>query len=93
MAKFTSRLPPSQHVHVVDAQTWTEEHAFRTPGLRNHGLAWEGDKLWVADTSAGTVNLLDTADGRVYQVIRVQAPDESPRDDHARRRPVVLRCP
>ena len=68
--------PPSQHVHVVDVQTWTEERAFRTPGLRNHGLAWEGDKLWVADTSAGTVNLLDTADGRVYEVIRVQAPDE-----------------
>ena len=26
--------PPSQFVHVVDAETWTEEHAFRTPGLR-----------------------------------------------------------
>ncbi|MYC12099.1 MAG: hypothetical protein F4Y39_00080 [Gemmatimonadetes bacterium] len=68
--------PPSQFVHVVDAKTWTEEHAFRTPGLRNHGLAWQDDKLWVADTSAGTVNLLGTADGRVYDVIRVEAPDE-----------------
>ena len=68
--------PPSQFVHVVDAETWTEEHAFRTPGLRNHGLAWQSDKLWVADTSAGTVNLLGTADGRVYDVIRVEAPDE-----------------
>lgn len=68
--------PPSQFVHVVDAETWTEEHAFRTPGLRNHGLAWQDDKLWVADTSAGTVNLLGTADGRVYDVIRVEAPDE-----------------
>ena len=68
--------PPSQFVHVVDTETWTEEHAFRTPGLRNHGLAWQDDKLWVADTSAGTVNLLGTADGRVYDVIRVEAPDE-----------------
>ena len=68
--------PPSQFVHVVDTETWTEENAFRTPGLRNHGLAWQDDKLWVADTSAGTVNLLGTADGRVYEVIRVEAPDE-----------------
>ncbi len=68
--------PPSQFVHVVDTETWTEENAFRTPGLRNHGLAWQDDKLWVADTSAGTVNLLGTADGRVYDVIRVEAPDE-----------------
>ena len=68
--------PPSQFVHVVNTETWTEEHAFRTPGLRNHGLAWQDDKLWVADTSAGTVNLLGTADGRVYDVIRVEAPDE-----------------
>ncbi len=68
--------PPSQFVHVVDTETWTEKRAFRTPGLRNHGLAWQDDKLWVADTSAGTVNLLGTADGRVYDVIRVEAPDE-----------------
>ncbi|MDP6037408.1 MAG: hypothetical protein QGG64_02560 [Candidatus Latescibacteria bacterium] len=73
--KIYIATPPSQMVHVVDAEAWTEEHAFRTPGLRNHGVAWEEDKLWVADTSAGTVNWLGT-DGRVYSVIRVEAPDE-----------------
>lgn len=74
--KIYIATPPSQMVHVVDAETWIEEHQFRTPGLRNHGLAWGGDKLWVADTSAGTVTLLDTEDGRVYEVVRVEAPDE-----------------
>jgi streptogramin lyase len=69
-------VPPSQKVHVMNAETWAEESSFRTPGLRNHGLAWEDDKLWVADTSAGTVCLLDPQDGRVLRVIRVDAPDE-----------------
>lgn len=67
--------PPSQMVHVMNAETWEEEHQFRTPGLRNHGLAWgENGRLWVADTSAGVVSLLDTKDGRIYDLIRVEAP-------------------
>lgn len=69
--------PPSQMVHVMDPDAWGEVHRFRAPGLRVHGLAWgDGGRLWAADTSAGTVNLLDTAEGRVYDVIRVEAPDE-----------------
>jgi len=69
--------PPSQMVHVMDPETWEEVHRFRTPGLRVHGLAWGRDGyLWVADTSAGTVNLLDTRDGRVMDVFRVEAPTE-----------------
>ena len=64
-------------VHVIDVETWEEVGEFRTPGLRNHGVAWgKNDRLWVADTSAGAVSLLDTKDGRVYDVFRVEAPDE-----------------
>lgn len=69
--------PPSQFVHVMDADTWTETHRFRTPGLRVHGLAWgKNDWLWVADTSNGTVSLCDPSDGRIFEVIRVEAPAE-----------------
>jgi outer membrane protein assembly factor BamB len=69
--------PPSQMVHVMDPDTWEEVHRFRTTGLRVHGLAWAANgRLWAADTSAGTVSLLDTGEGRVYDVIRVEAPDE-----------------
>ena len=69
--------PPSQMVHVIDVETWEEVGQFRTPGLRNHGVAWgENSRLWVADTSAGAISLLDTKDGRVYDVLRVEAPDE-----------------
>lgn len=69
--------PPSQFIHVMDATTWQEVHAFRAPGLRVHGLAWADDgTLWVADTSAGTISRLDPQDGRVWEVIRVEAPVE-----------------
>ncbi|MCY3904856.1 MAG: hypothetical protein OXF76_16970 [Caldilineaceae bacterium] len=69
--------PPSQMVHVIDPEGWRETHCFRVPGLRVHGIAWAGDgNLWAADTSAGTVSLLDPHSGRIFDVIRVQAPDE-----------------
>jgi len=42
-----------------------------------HGIAWAGDgTLWTADTEAGTVSWLDTSDGRVLEVFRVEAPTE-----------------
>ena len=69
--------PPSQMIHVMDVEKWEEVHRFRAPGLRVHGLAWADDgTLWAADTSAGTINRLDTKDGRIWEVIRVEAPDE-----------------
>ena len=69
--------PPSQMVHVMDVDTWQEERRFRTTGLRVHGLAWsETGMLWMADTSAGTVSLARVTDGRIYDVIRVPAPDD-----------------
>lgn len=69
--------PPSQFVHVMDPESWTETHRFRTPGLRVHGLAWgDNGRLWVADTSNGTVSLCDPTDGRIFEVIRVEAPTE-----------------
>ena len=43
-----------------------------------HGLGWNEDGLlWVADTSAGTVVLMDLErDGRICDVFRVNAQDE-----------------
>lgn len=69
--------PPSQMVHVMDSDGWQEVYSIRVPGLRVHGIAWSEDgKLWAADTSAGTVCLLDPESGRIFDVIRVEAPDE-----------------
>ena len=75
--KLYVATPPSQMVHIMNPDPWKEEHRFRTTGFRNHGIAWGPQgRLWVADTSAGTLSLLDSRDGRVYDVVRVAAPDE-----------------
>lgn len=75
--KLYIAVPPSQLVHVIDVQSWTEVHAFRAPGLRVHGLAWAPDgTLWVADTSAGTVSRMDVETGMIWEVVRVEAPTE-----------------
>ena len=75
--KLYVATPPSQMIHVMNVETWEEEHQFRTPGFRNHGVAWgDNGRLWVADTSAGTVSLLDTKDGRIYDMICMESPDE-----------------
>jgi streptogramin lyase len=69
--------PPSQMIHVMEPESWQELYHFRTPGLRVHGLAWSAEgRLWAADTSAGTVCLLHPEHGRVFEVIRVEAPAE-----------------
>jgi streptogramin lyase len=69
--------PPTQQIHVMDSATWEQVHRFPTGGLRPHGIAWgEDDRLWVSDTSAGTVLRMDPENGRVYDVFRVAEPDE-----------------
>ena len=62
----------------MDATTWEEVASFPTGGIRVHGLGWNEDGLlWVADTSAGTVVLMDLEkNGRIYDVFRVAEPDE-----------------
>lgn len=78
-SKLYIAAPPSQRLHVMDVATWEEVNSFPVPGLRVHGIAWSADgdgRLWIADTSAGTVNLMDVNDGRIHEVIRVEAPVE-----------------
>ena len=70
--------PPTQRLHVMDASDWKEVASFPTGGLRVHGLGWNDDGLlWVSDTSAGTVVLMDPErDGRICDLFRVNEPDE-----------------
>lgn len=76
--KIYAAAPPTQCIHVMDVNTWEEVERFRTGGLRVHGIAWNDDgRLWVSDTSAGTVTLLDlNHGGRIYEVFRINEPDE-----------------
>ena len=69
--------PPTQRLHVMDAATWEQLRTLPVPGLRPHGLGWNHDgRLWIADTSAGTVHAMDPETGRIHDVFRVAEPDE-----------------
>ena len=48
--------PPTQRLHVMDADNWTGGAlARRPPGLRIHGIGWHSDgRLWVSDTVVGS---------------------------------------
>lgn len=69
--------PPSQMIHVMNAESWQEVRRFPSGGLRVHGIAWGAQgRLWVSDTSSGTVQLMETESGRIFETIRVEAPAE-----------------
>ena len=76
--RIYAAAPPTQRLHVIDAAAWEEVGQFPTGGLRVHGIAWdESGMLWVSDTSAGTVILMDLdRGGRICDVFRVNEPDE-----------------
>ena len=75
--KIYLSAPPTQHLHVMDATTWEPIRALRLPGIRPHGVGWDkGGRLWVADTTAGTVTAMDTETGHFHDAFRVAEPDE-----------------
>ena len=62
----------------MDAKTWEEVATFPQLAFVPTASGWGDDgKLWVSDTSAGVVMLMDTEkDGRIYDVFRVNEPEE-----------------
>ena len=75
--KIYLSAPPTQHLHVMDATTWEPIRALRLPGVRPHGVGWDKEgRLWVADTTAGTVTAMDTETGHFHDAFRVAEPDE-----------------
>ena len=52
--KLYVATPPSQMVHVMNVETWEEEHQFRTPGFRNHGVAWGDNERVEYERRQGT---------------------------------------
>jgi sugar lactone lactonase YvrE len=73
--------PPRPAVYRVDPQTGRVLSEFAAPGMRPHGLAWDGHLLWVAETTLRTITAY-TLDGRPQRVLELAAgPAEGP-DPH-----------
>jgi sugar lactone lactonase YvrE len=69
-------VPPAQTIYRVNPATWTVEQQFATAGDRPHGLGWEGDALWCADSNLNAFFKHDIKTGRYTE--RIQLADSDP---------------
>jgi streptogramin lyase len=71
-------VPPSATTYRLDPETGNVTLSFPAPGNRPHGIAWDGNLLWVVETSLRTVSGY-TLSGEVQRVIRLaDGPSEGP---------------
>ena len=76
--KLFIAVPPSQTIYRVDAASFQVEHSFKTAGDRPHGLGWEGDHLWCADSNANCFHKHDPKNGKVLAKIQLAESDPLP---------------
>lgn len=74
-------VPPSATTYQLDPEDGTILRQFPAPGKRPHGLAWDGETLWVAETTDRTITGYDL-DGNARRVLALSdGPAEGP-DPH-----------
>lgn len=71
-------VPPSATTYQLDPGDGRVLRQFPAPGTRPHGLAWDGELLWVAETNHRTITGY-TLDGEMRRVLALEpGPDEGP---------------
>lgn len=74
-------VPPAATTYQLDPTTGAILRQFPAPGSRPHGLAWDGELLWVAETNDRTITGY-TLEGEVRRVLALDpGPAEGP-DPH-----------
>lgn len=74
-------VPPAATTYQLDPESGAILRQFPAPGNRPHGLAWDGELLWVAETNHRTITGY-TLDGEARRVLAMQpGPAEGP-DPH-----------
>jgi streptogramin lyase len=76
--KLWIAVPPSRTIYRIDARTFEVEHRFPTAGDRPHGVGWEGEYLWCADSNANAFHKYDTRTGAVLETIQLTDNDPLP---------------
>jgi sugar lactone lactonase YvrE len=66
----------ARRVFVLDPKTWEVQTFWQTPGNRSHGVGWEGDTLWVADTNLRAFFRHDLKTGGIVE--KIQLTDKDP---------------
>ena len=72
-------VPPSATVYQLDPENnLAVLHSFPAPGVRPHGLAWEGDNLWCVETNHRAFYRLSLKDGSTIDKIEIPEPLPEP---------------
>jgi sugar lactone lactonase YvrE len=76
--KLWVTVPPSATTYQLDPEDGRILRQFPAPGNRPHGLAWDGETLWVAETTDRTITGYDL-EGNVRRVLAMgEGPAEAP---------------
>ncbi len=68
-------VPPARKVFVMDPKTWLVRATWPTAGNRVHGIGWEGDTLWAADSNLRAFFRHDIKTGRMIEKIQLTESD------------------
>ncbi|MDP9170467.1 MAG: hypothetical protein M3N54_07620 [Acidobacteriota bacterium] len=66
---------PSRRAYVLDPKTWRVQAFWSLPGNRAHGVGWEGDTLWIADTNWRAFFRHDRKTGEIIEKIQLTEKD------------------
>ena len=71
-------VPPAQKIYTVRAADFKIVSQFQTAGDRPHGLGWEGQYLWCADSNQNAFHKHELPGGRVLGKIQLTDSDPLP---------------
>ena len=66
---------PTRRLYVLDPKTWVVQAMWQLPGNRAHGVGWEDDTLWVADTNWRAFFRHDRKSGDIIEKIQLTEKD------------------
>jgi sugar lactone lactonase YvrE len=71
-------VPPSQTIYRINPDGFQIEKQFPTAGNRPHGLGWQGDWLWCAESNDNAFYKFDTKTGEYAEKIQLTDSDPLP---------------
>ena len=66
---------PTRRLYVLDPKSWIVQDTWALAGNRAHGVGWEGDTLWVADTNWRAFFRHDLKTGEIIEKIQLTEKD------------------
>ena len=65
----------SRRVYVLEPKEWEVQAMWQVAGNRSHGVGWEGDTLWVADTNLRSFFRHDRKTGNIVEKVELTEKD------------------